>query len=206
MKFELTVGPCPECTKEKLDIQATRKSDKEGVVCPRGHTWKNLDDYYQNISPTKRKQMEKSERGFKDIVSGIFSPGSGKTEGSAPPPTDAPPAVNTPDPNSLLVDEIDKARLTSLLGEFSTASDLVGLIFSLNEEKKALEDKITSATKIKAGEEDGKVLASGDIKFEAIIPERHVQPLIDLSHSWNSSVTRYMNERLCTLLDDMLFY
>ena len=196
MDFSLPLGMCPKCQEENINVYATRAKGG-GAVCSRGHAFESDIDFYKGITKIERKRMDKSDKRMIDkVISGTISaPSIGEI-----------PAIEVEHVGDIHIDEVSKARLTSLVGEFNDVSTLVGRIFALNEEKKDLEDMIKKARKIKVGEEDGKIIEGGDLKFEGIIPERHVQPLMDLAHSWSSNVTRYVNERLSTLLDDMLFY
>jgi hypothetical protein len=189
------VGMCPVCEEEKVNSYAVISRNGVEITCPRGHAFRDLNDFGQAITKDERKKMEKQ---MDKNASSLF--GTRKLDDGMV------PAMITTNPEDLSIDEVNKARLETLLGEFSDVSSLVGLVYSLNEEKKNMEDIIRNAKKAKVGEEDGKVLPSGDLQFSGVIPERHVQPLIDLSHSWNRNVTDYVNERLIELFDNMMFY
>jgi hypothetical protein len=196
MNFEVPLGSCPKCAEEELDIYAVRAKNGVTITCSRGHAFDNDLDYSRGITKSERKKMKKADKKAMDNIMGAMeNPEKSET-----------PAIQTVDPSDFVIDEVDKARIEALLGEFSDSSTLVGKIFALDQEKKELASTIRNARKIKVEAEDGKILESGDLKIEGIIPERHVQPLLDLSHSWNQSVTRWVNERLSSLMDDMLFY
>jgi hypothetical protein len=189
------IGMCSECEVDGVKSYAVLARNGMEVTCPRGHLYANMDDFNEGITKQERKKMKKEMDNQAKETCGAQK----LDEGSVP-------AIVQRNPDDISIDEVNKARLESLLGQFGDISSLVGLVYAALAEKKDLEDLIKNAKKAKVGEEDGKVLPSGDLQFSGVIPERHVQPLIDLSHSWNRNVTDYINERLIDLFDNMLFY
>lgn len=203
MRFDLPVGLCPKCHEEGIELYATWAKNGKEITCSRGHYFANDNDFGKNISKQERKKLEKESN---KIMSKIFNQEEEIKGGNFAPEPAKTPAVEQRLETDIVLDDVNKARLESLLGEFADASTLVGRVFAAMEEKKDLQDLIKNAKKLKVGEEDGKVLAGGDLELKCIIPERHVQPLMDMAHGWSASTTRYFNERLTGLLDDMLFY
>jgi hypothetical protein len=195
MRFDPPVGNCPACSDDNVRTYATMAKNGVEVVCSRGHSFKDLNDFNSGVTKSERKKMKKDndDKANEIFGSGLSDPGTV-------------PAIIKQQDSDIVIDEINKARIESLLGQFTDASSLVGLIYSMNKEKEDLSNIIKDSRKAKVGEEDGIVLPSGDLKIIGIIPERHVQPLIDLSHSWNRNVTDYINERLVELFDGMMFY
>jgi hypothetical protein len=194
--FEPPVGMCPECECDGVRSYGVLSKNGLEITCPRGHVFSDMNDFNEGVTKQERKKMKKeTDKRTEDLF--------GSTRQIDP---EAVPAIIQKNPSDMSIDDVNKARLETLVGQFSDISGLVGLIYSALQEKKDLEEMIRNAKKAKVGEEDGKVLPSGDLQFSGVIPERHVQPLIDLSHSWNRNVTDYVNERLIELFDNMLFY
>lgn len=198
MQFQVPVGQCPACDNDGVKVYATLEKNGVGVVCKRGHAFTDMNDFTKNITKQERKKMRKEKQEIKPVPAEAGTTKS--TDGQVI------PAIEQPKPTDIILDEINKARLEALVGDFNDASSLVGRIFALNEEKKAAEKTIKNARRLKIDREDGEVVASGDLKIELFIPERHVEPLVDLAHSWNKTVGEHINERAATLFDDMLFY
>lgn len=212
MQFDLPVGLCPKCKEDGIELYATWAKNGKEITCSRGHAFYDHNDFNISVSKPERKKKEKESNKImqkifnkdEDLKGGMFNPDKGDEAIDGFPVH--PSAVEQRKETDVVLDDVNKARLESLLGEFADASSLVGRVFAMNEEKKDLQDLIKNAKKLKVGEEDGKVLAGGDLELKCIIPERHVQPLMDMAHGWSASTTRYFNERLSSLLDDMLFY
>jgi hypothetical protein len=211
MQFDLPVGLCTKCKEDGIDLYATWSKNGREIVCSRGHAFYDPNDFGKGITKTERKKLDREGNKIMNkllnndnVKGGDFSPDKGDADVDGFPVR--PPAKEVKKDTDISIDETNKERLESLLGDFNDASSLVGRVFAMNEERKDLQDLIRNAKKMKVGEDDGKVLAGGDLEIKVIIPERHALPIVDFAHSWSSSVTRYINERIAVLLDDMLFY
>jgi hypothetical protein len=189
------IGMCPECAVEDIKTYGVLARNGMEINCTRGHSFANMDDFNEGITKQERKKMKKD-----------MDKKAADTFGSRKLNENDVPAIVQKNPDDISIDEVNKARLETLVGEFHDISGLVGLVYSALEDKKNLEEVIRNAKKAKVGEEDGKILVSGDLQISGVIPERHVQPLIDLAHSWNRSATEYVNERMAELFDNMMFY
>lgn len=197
MNFEPPVGFCLVCEKENMKIYCARSKNGKEIVCSRGHVYKNDIDFNRGITKQERKKIDREDKKVMDKVMGAMKePMLGETV----------PAIEAVKSTDITISEIDKARLTTLLGEFNDASSLIGLVFALAEEKKELKDTMKRAKRLKVDEADGKVLVSGDLEIQVFVPERHVEPIRDMAHTWNRSIAEYVNERLTILLDDMMLY
>lgn len=193
--FQPPIGMCPECECEGVKSYGIRSKNDVEVTCPRGHVFANSEDFNEGITKQERKKMKKEMDNAAEETFGARKLDQGEV-----------PAIIQTNSKDLVIDEINKARLETLVGQFGDISGLVGLVYSALEEKKQLEELIRNAKKAKVGEEDGKIISSGDLQISGLIPERHVQPLIDLAHSWNRNATDYVNERMAELFDNMMFY
>ena len=125
---------------------------------------------------------------------------------AAPPPPPAPEAVIPEIPNDprIKIDDIDRQRIASLIGDFGDSATLFGNLFAMNESIKDLREKLQRA-------EDRLMLSQvrkvgGDHSISLNIPERHAQPIKDISDSGGLSVERYMQAKLEEALDNLWFY
>jgi hypothetical protein len=119
-----------------------------------------------------------------------------------PEPTPAAPLA--PPDNRIFIDDIDKERITSIVGEFTDSSSLFGNIFALNEGIKDVREKLQRAEDRMMISQVRKV--GGDHAITLNIPERHVQPVKDIAESGGMSVERYMQAKFEEGLDNLWFY
>lgn len=200
--FQQPIGFCPACEEEGAKQHATFSKNQTEITCPRGHLFSDIGDFGNGITKEERKKINKLTRQKKTV--------SEKSEaGTVQSPAAKPEKVEVSYSKDILINEIDKARIASLVGEFQDASTLTGMIFAMKAELDELKESKDKARKLIMTvdpKEDGKIVESGDMTFIAIIPERHVEPIRDLATNWSATITRYMNERMETLLDDMMFY
>lgn len=197
----IPMGRCVRCEATGIDSKCYRMTNQIGITCQMGHEFADEGDYVKGIVVKERRKMDKDQQKAVKAASE-----SGQTKSNPDRNPDIVSAKIEKQPTDISIDEINKARLETLLGEFNDSSSLVGRVFAMNEELKELKDVIKTSKKSKVDAEDGVIVASGELKVECFVPENHVQPMIDMAHSYSQSVQRYMNERLIDLFDNMLFY
>jgi hypothetical protein len=116
----------------------------------------------------------------------------------------APAPIPMPVDNRMYVDEIDKQRLESIVGNFGDSATLFGNIFAMNEDVKDLREKLQRAEDRLAISQVRKL--GGDHTISIQIPERHVQPIKDIAESGGMTVERYMQAKFEEGLDNLWYY
>jgi hypothetical protein len=110
---------------------------------------------------------------------------------------------------AMIIGPVDVTRLSTILGHFTDSSSLFGSVFSLNQQLAETKDLLQRAMDAKRVSKipTGKTRkVGGDMVIELLIPERHVQPLIDLAGANGMDLERYMNARTEDALDNQWFY
>lgn len=130
---------------------------------------------------------------------------SKKRKALAPKEPEAAPIQPLPASDTrIYIDDIDRERIISILGDFGDSSTLFGNLFAMNENLKDLREKLQRA-------EDRLMLSQvrkvgGDHSVTLSIPERHVQPIKDVAEVQAMSIERYMQAMFEDGLDNLWFY
>jgi len=104
-----------------------------------------------------------------------------------------------------VIDEINFARISGILGHFTDASSLFGSIFALQQElqdTKELQQRAEASKKLL----EGPRRLNGDAMIQLIIPERHVESVKGVAEANAMDETRFMNSVVELGLDNGWFF
>lgn len=105
----------------------------------------------------------------------------------------------------MVIDEINFARISGILGHFTDASSLFGSIFALQQElqdTKELQQRAEASKKLL----EGPRRLNGDAMIQLIIPERHVESVKGVAEANAMDETRFMNSVVELGLDNGWFF
>jgi hypothetical protein len=191
---------CPDCYLFDGVDQALQIRQGTTPRCDRGHTWPEMEDLDQRISLAKRKR---------EAVNKQSNP---PKEASKP---ETPPSQLPVDkPSSVVLSTQDQQRLAQILGgEFGDGATLFGLVFSLKDDLSSALQTISqmqaqknAAAAQRAGAPAAPTKSGEDLILQVVIPERHVQPLQDISEANGADITTYVNSVVEGGLDSSWFY
>jgi hypothetical protein len=179
---------CPLCYQANLETELQyRPGSKFMYFCERGHEYDDREALSNLMMKIAKVRGSTSILATPDPAADL----------EPVPETETPKAERAPAPPppvGLLVNEIDQARLKSVLGNFTDSSSLYGAVFALNEELKDLKsrvERLNGQKELMATEKLG-----GDMPITVLIPEAHVQTLKDTAAGFGMSVEKYMTERV----------
>jgi hypothetical protein len=201
------IGPslCPDCY--LFDGVDTPLLSRQGATlrCERGHTWSGNDHFAdheileqrQSMARHKRSEMAKKENPE------LQEPQAPVTLGPAP---------HSDTGTEIIIDKESHGRISSIVGDFGDAATLYGVIFSMAQDMKTLQDELRIAQKapsvmaIKDANDGLTPSGGGDLPVTVLIPERHVTPIKDIAEANGCSVPDYVNAIVTNGCDANWFY
>ena len=208
MAYKKSTSMCPDCyLVDGIDTPMDIRPGKT-LQCSKGHTWAGNDRVSDMEIYDQRQAMARHKR---DQIAKSDDPEADKPTG---PLVTAVVASNTGD--EIVIDKESRARISSLVGEFTDGSSLFGSIFSLSQDITNLQDQLAAANNalLKAasasgGAKDGSGMAkqsAGDMAVTIVIPEIHVVPLREIAEASGCDIPVLVNSVVSSGLDNGWFY
>jgi hypothetical protein len=190
------VDPCPICYFDQKEITPLQYTPgRFEHYCEKGHTFPDRD-----VLVT---QLQKVNAAIRADAPKPVAPEPPAETPAADPTFDETAPIAHGD-KSIVIGPVDFVRLTQLLGHFTDSSSLVGSVFAINQQlldAKELYERLSARAQVSKTRKLG-----GEETFEAIIPERHVEPIRAVAEANNMSVDRYMNAWLEEACDNNWCY
>lgn len=192
-------GPsyCPNCYLfDGVEAPLTARVGSN-AKCERGHVFDDMEDLErkQDMARHKREQIKAAEN-----------------PGQAPAEVGKSAVVDQNTGTEITISQDDRLRLSNLLGPFTDGSSLYGSVFSLmqdlknSEEMLKLSQKTQSSGAAQVAAANVGLNSGGELPITILVPERHVQPLKDISEANGTNTPDYMQAAIANGLDSGWFY
>ena len=190
---------CPNCYlfEQKDEPLIFRPGSDLMHRCGRGHRYEDVDAL-QNLP----KQMIHK----KEAIETAKNP--------PPEPDPAAPIKQALTGTGILIEKDDRVRIESIVGHFTDSSSLFGSVYAINEELKDTKEALAAmkAAQLAAKRAPGSPVgstearANGDLAITAVVPERFVQPLMDIAAANGMDVVTYYNSVIDNAFESQWFF